>query len=161
MGVGRGEANRARCASTHSTLRLFHTYAQRPQREIPHLRKCPYKEGVGIAQNQIPLHVVGRSLPAHGLLLLLMSEVEVYDALVSLNPNKAMRRTIGNPASITTKKTLYLSLVRSQLVYCSQLWRPYLINHIVQLERIQRRATRFIVNNSQLNNKEKLEALHL
>ena len=57
-----------------------------------------------------------------------------------------LRRTFGNPASITTKKTLYLSLVRSQLVYCSQLWRPYLINHIVQLERIQRRATTFIVN---------------
>ena len=72
-----------------------------------------------------------------------------------------LRRTFGNSASITTKKTLYLSLVRSQLVYCSQLWRPYLINHIVQLERIQRRATRFIVNNSQLNYKERLEALHL
>ena len=71
-----------------------------------------------------------------------------------------LRCTFGNPASITTQKTLYLSLVRSQLVYCSQLWRPYLI-HIVQLERIQRRATRFIVNNSQLNYKERLEALHL
>ena len=33
------------CASTRSTLRLFHTFA-RPPREIPHLRKCPYKEGV-------------------------------------------------------------------------------------------------------------------
>ena len=57
----RARKNRTRsvCASTRSTLRLFHTYAQRPQREIPHLRKCPYKEGVGTAQNQMPLHVVG------------------------------------------------------------------------------------------------------
>ena len=41
---------------TQYALRLFHTYAlpQRPQREIPHLRKCPYKEGVGTAQNQMP-----------------------------------------------------------------------------------------------------------
>ena len=59
----RGKAGRARCASTRSTLRLFYMYAQRPQREIPHLRKCPYKEGVGTAQNQMPLHVVGRFLP--------------------------------------------------------------------------------------------------
>ena len=43
-----GKAGRARCTSTRSTLRLFHTYmyGQRPQREIPHVRKCPYKECV-------------------------------------------------------------------------------------------------------------------
>ena len=28
--------------------------AQRPQREIPHLRRCPYKECVGTAQSQMP-----------------------------------------------------------------------------------------------------------
>ena len=27
------------------------------------MRKCPYKEGVRTAQNQMPLHIVGRSLP--------------------------------------------------------------------------------------------------
>ena len=64
-----GKAGHARCSSTRSTLRLFHTYVQRPQREIPHLRKCPYKEGVGTAQNQIPLHVVWRSLPPFGRLM--------------------------------------------------------------------------------------------
>ena len=64
-----GKAGRARCASTRSTLRLFHTYAQRPQREIPHLRKCPYKEGVGTTQNQMLLHVVGCSLPPFGRLM--------------------------------------------------------------------------------------------
>ena len=48
---------------------MFHMYAQRPQREIPLLRKYPYKEGVGIAQNQMPLHVVGRSLTPFGRLM--------------------------------------------------------------------------------------------
>ena len=60
-------------ASTRSTLRVFHTFAQRPQREIPHLRKYPYKEGVRTAHCQKPLHVVGCSLPpeaAHELLVL-------------------------------------------------------------------------------------------
>ena len=37
-------------------------------------------------------------------------------------------------------------IVRSQLTYGSQLWNPCLIRHIVSLERIQRRATRFILN---------------
>ena len=41
--------------------------------EIPHLRKCSYKEGVGTAQNQMPLHVVGRSL-THELLLLCIQQ---------------------------------------------------------------------------------------
>ena len=49
-------------------------YAQRPQREIPHLKKCPHKESVGTAQNQMPLHVVGRSLP-HELLIKYISLV--------------------------------------------------------------------------------------
>ena len=44
-------------------------YVQRPQREIPHLRKCPYKEGVETAQNQMQLHVVGCSLPSKGRLM--------------------------------------------------------------------------------------------
>ena len=41
---------------------------------------------------------------------------------------------------------LYISLVRSKLIYSSQLWNPYLIKDIVMLERIQRRATKFILN---------------
>ena len=36
----------------------------------------------------------------------------------------------------------YISLVRSQILYCSQVWRPSLIKHINTLERIQRKATK-------------------
>ena len=54
-----------------------------------------------------------------------------------------IKRTFSTSNSISTKKQLYLSLVRSQLSYGSQLWRPMLIKHIVSLEKIQRRATKF------------------
>uniref|UniRef100_A0A1X7VG13 3-hydroxyisobutyryl-CoA hydrolase, mitochondrial n=1 Tax=Amphimedon queenslandica TaxID=400682 RepID=A0A1X7VG13_AMPQE len=56
-----------------------------------------------------------------------------------------IRRTFST-SSIKVRKLLYISLVCSKLVYGSQLWRPMFIKDIVILERIQRRATRFITN---------------
>ena len=41
---------------------------------------------------------------------------------------------------------LYLSLVRSNLAYCSQVWAPQADNLILDIERIQRRATKFILS---------------
>ena len=51
--------------------------------------------------------------------------------------------------------------MRSQLLYCSQLWRPQLIKDIQKLERIQHRATKYILNNYDLSYKQRLEQLHL
>ena len=59
------------------------------------------------------------------------------------------------------KKLLYISLVRSQLIYCSQLWRPYLLKDIITLERIQRCATKFILNDYQSSYRFRLVKLHL
>ena len=63
--------------------------------------------------------------------------------------------------NIQAKKQLYISLVRSQLLYCSQLWRPQLIRDIQNLERIQRRATKYILNNYDLSYRQRLEQLHM
>ena len=49
-------------------------------------------------------------------------------------------------SSIQVKLRLYLSIVRSQLSYCPQVWRPNLFKDIVKLERLQHRATTFILN---------------
>ena len=59
-----------------------------------------------------------------------------------------LKRTFNTHAT-ASKKLLYILLVRSQLIYCSQLWRPYLLKDIITLERIQRRATKFILNDYQ------------
>ena len=56
---------------------------------------------------------------------------------------------------------LYLSLVRSQLMYYSQLWRPNLIKHIHSLERVQRRATKYILNDYSSDYKSRLMNLKL
>ena len=51
-----------------------------------------------------------------------------------------------NCYSTDAKKQLYIVLVRSHLLYCSQLWNPCLIKDIINMERIQRRSTKYILN---------------
>ena len=50
--------------------------------------------------------------------------------------------------STIAKRLLYPTLVRSRLTYvhCSQLWRPYFLKDISILERIQKRKTKYILN---------------
>ena len=57
-----------------------------------------------------------------------------------------LRRIFKNSISFEAKKLLYISLVRSCLLYCSPLWWPYLIQDILLLEKVQRRATKAILN---------------
>ena len=66
-----------------------------------------------------------------------------------------LRRTFTTPSQ-TARKRLYFTLVRSHLVYCSPLWRPHLIKDIENFERVQRRATKFILNNYHLDYKSRL-----
>jgi len=51
-------------------------------------------------------------------------------------------------AHVSVKRTLYISLVRSHITYCSMTWRPNLIKNI---EKIQRRVTKFILNDYSCN----------
>jgi len=56
---------------------------------------------------------------------------------------------------------LYVSLVRSQILYCTQIWRPHLMKDIVNLERIQRRAIKHILNDYTSCHKDRLLNLKL
>ena len=57
-----------------------------------------------------------------------------------------IHRSFGSSTTVKTRKLLYLSLVRSQLTYCSTIWRPYLLKDIALLESVQRRSTKWILN---------------
>ena len=68
-----------------------------------------------------------------------------------------IRRIFKTGCSTEAKK----KLVCSQLIYCSQLWRPQLIKDITALERIQRRATKYILNDYNSSYKSRLQQLHM
>ena len=72
-----------------------------------------------------------------------------------------IRRTFSIFHYPSAKIKLYTSLVRSQLTYCTQLWRPYLIKDILNIERVQRRATKFILNDYDSDYKSRLLQLKL
>ena len=72
-----------------------------------------------------------------------------------------LRRTFCNCNSIHAKKLLYLSLVRPKFIYCSCVWHPHLIKDIVSLEKVQRRATKFILNDFSSDYKSTLLRLNL
>ena len=57
-----------------------------------------------------------------------------------------LRRSAFDTHDQRARKLLYLSLVRSNLAYCSQVWAPQAVNLILDIERIQRRATKFILS---------------
>ena len=72
-----------------------------------------------------------------------------------------VRRSFSRGHSPQTKKIIYLSLIRSQLTYCSQIWRPHLLKDIVALEKIQRRATKYVLNDYTSDYRSRLIALHI
>ena len=72
-----------------------------------------------------------------------------------------IRRSFSVSCPISARRKLYISLVRSQLLYCSQIWRPSLIKHINILERIQRRTTKFILNDFHSTYKSRLVTLKM
>ena len=66
-------------------------------------------------------------------------------------------------SSVSVRKLLYLiSLVRSQLTYCCQIWRLHLIKDIIFIEKIQRQATnKFILNDFSSDYQTRLISLNL
>ena len=56
-----------------------------------------------------------------------------------------IKRTCKGLDDPKTLRTLYCSSVRSNLEYCSVVWSPYTKRNTDKLERVQRRATKFML----------------
>ena len=65
------------------------------------------------------------------------------------------KRTCRGLKDVSTLRTLYLALVRSQLEFCTVVWSPYQARDITKLERIHRRATKLILRTTDATNEEK------
>ena len=59
---------------------------------------------------------------------------------------RLIHHTFAPTHSPSTLVRLYVSLVRSQLLYCMQVWCLHLMKDILNLERIQRCVTKYILN---------------
>ena len=67
-----------------------------------------------------------------------------------------IKRTITSKSK-TIITRLYKALVRPQLEYCVQAWRPYLKKDIEKIEKVQRRATKLISECSNLSYEDRLK----
>ena len=88
------------------------------------------------------------SLPIHKDLGVLISnnlEWSPHQDFVLTKAYKTLgliRRTFSQSISSSVKVKLYISLVRSQIMYCSTVWHPPLMKDITKIEQLQHRATK-------------------
>ena len=88
----------------------------------------------------------------------------IYIKTTSLLKYKTLslfRRTFSNSISSSVKNKLYIYLIRSQLMYCSPIWRPHLMKDIIKLEQLQHRATKYILRDYSSDYKSCLTNLNL
>ena len=72
-----------------------------------------------------------------------------------------IQHTLPPNSASSLKKQLYLTLVKSHLSYCSQLWRPRFLKDIQSIEQVQRKATKYILNDYTSDYTTRLLSLNL
>ena len=94
---------------------------------------------INATSDPLPYHIRGNKITqssSHKDLGVLFTNTLNWEEHYNLMTSRAYRqlgmlRRTFTLCNVTARKTLYLSLVRSQLTYCSQVWRPSLIKHIL------------------------------
>ena len=57
-----------------------------------------------------------------------------------------IKRSTRTMKNCKARRTLYITLVRSQMGDATQVWSPQIMDLIARLERVQRRASRYILD---------------
>ena len=71
-----------------------------------------------------------------------------------------IKRTCRGLDDTKTSRILYCALVRSNVEYCSVVWSPFTKKNIEKVEKVQRRATKFILKTED-NYETRLKKLNL
>jgi hypothetical protein len=116
-------------------------------------------------------YVLGNTILEHvnvlrDLGVLVTSNLSWSDHIINIKA-KAMRnlgfikRTLGYKSPLQARKLLYLSLVRSHLLYCSQIWSPLMRRDVLSMESVQRSASKYLTNYQDISYVERLKILGL
>ena len=92
--------------------------------------------------------------------------IEVYECELTKNSDFKKWPNENDVKIITPLNplVLYLSLVRVLFAYASQVWSPQTVSNIVKIEKVQRRATKFILSlpyKTDISYKERLQTIHI
>ncbi|CAI8031831.1 hypothetical protein GBAR_LOCUS18039 [Geodia barretti] len=126
--------------------------------------------GYGLSPTPFHYHLNGKQISSKtaqkdlGLLVSADLTWRSHYQLISSRAYKMLgllRRVFCSSVSVSAKRSLYITLVRSQLLYCSSVWHPYLLKDIKCLEYVQRRATKIITNDHSLDYRNRLIHLNL
>ena len=71
------------------------------------------------------------------------------------------KRALGFDTPVNVKRQLYFSNIRNILEYCSVMWSPYHVKDILAIERVQRHATKYMLNYADMSYRDRCITLHL
>ena len=135
--------NSSKCAAVHFTTK--------PQLAIPYT----------IGETTIPFMETQRDLGVTVTSNLSWSSQCDHVCAKAYRSLYVVRRNVPPNSPVSLRRQLYLALVKSHICYCCQLWRPHLIRDIQALERVQCRATKYILNDYNSDYKSRLLYLNM
>ena len=95
---------------------------------------------------------------------LLSQQTQDVDPICWSNGYRTMgmnKRAVGFIAPVNVTTSLYRTLVRSNLEYCSSVWSPSTVSDTKAIESIQRAATRYILNYPEIKYDQRCTMLNL
>ena len=91
----------------------------------------------------------------------LINKLIIGDWLINNGTMGMIKRAVGFNVPVNVTTSLYRTLVRSNLEYCSSVWSPSIVSDTKVIESIQRAATRYILNYPEIKYDQRCTMLNL
>ena len=157
------------CASLQSDLNSLCMWSNIWNMSFNHLKSVHMRFGTSLANNDSTYSLNNCPVQlksSHSNVGILLTSTLSWSPHISSILSKAyrplglIRRTVPYVSAVNLKKSLYLTLVRCHFAYCLQIWQPYLTQDSRSIERLQHKATRYILF-SDMDYKSRLANLSL